>query len=81
MEAYLGHALTVLVMLGGLAGVHARVMAKLATIETRMQVYDEGKADRAAARKGEAHQIARSEIREHEADCPGRETTGVRAMQ
>ncbi len=80
MEQYLGHILTTLIMLGGLAGVHARVMARLMAIETRMAVYDEGKDDRAAARKGEAHAVARAEIREHEADCPGREPTGVRAM-
>ncbi len=52
-------------------------MARLTKIETRFDLYTEGKDDRALLRKAEAHAVARSEIREHEADCPGRETTGV----
>ena len=81
MEQYLGHILTTLVMLGGLAGVHARVMARLTKIETRLEMDDAGKEDRKSLRAAETYKIVDDRLRRHMDDCQDREPTGVRTVQ
>lgn len=48
MEQYIGHIFTALVMLGGLAGVYAKLQARLARIETRMEMEEKARDERLA---------------------------------
>jgi len=74
MEPYIGHILTVLLMLGGLAGVYVKISTRLTAIETRLQIDDNGKSDACKLRHAEMGE----RIRGHEMDCANYErNTGV----
>lgn len=79
MTPYIGQILTAVLMLGGLAALHSRVMARLTKMETRWEICDDGAADRVKLRAGETHKIVRAELRRHVVDCPEREVSAVRA--
>lgn len=72
----LGFAGVGIILVGGFVKLNLR----LAKIETRLEVDDGNKPERDAARRLEMGDIARAELRIHKAECPNRETTGVRDM-
>lgn len=60
MENYVGHLLTVLVMLSGLAGAYTKIIARIQILETRLQIDDASKVERDRARRLEMASIART---------------------
>jgi hypothetical protein len=69
MEPYIGHLISVIVMLGGLVGVYTRIVARLSKIETRLEIDDKGKDDRQKIRAAETREIVRAELKEHSTGC------------
>ncbi len=80
MEPYIGHLISVLVMLAGLAGVYTKIVARLATIETRLDRDDKNAPERVELDKSRAKTAAAEYCSE---SCPRRKpgTTGDRIPQ
>lgn len=67
MEPYIGHLISVLVMLAGLVGVYVRIVARLAKIETRLEMDDKGATQRDELDRSRARDAAEIFCRD---SCP-----------
>lgn len=75
VEQWIGHAITAVGMLIGLAGIYAKIGSRLTAIEVALNIRDSQDAREARSMRIQA------EIRRYCRDeCPNRETTGVRSM-
>lgn len=75
MAPYLGHLISVLIMLGGLVGVYVKIMARLTKIETRLEIDDRGRSQRDELYAARAREAAARFCRE---ECPRAATTNPR---
>jgi len=70
MQAYLGHIISALVTIGGVAGflfkIHNNISARLQRIETRLEIEDKRREERAETYKLAVKEIARDHCRN---DC------------
>jgi len=64
---YIGHLISVLVMLAGLVGVYVKIQNDLTAIKTRLQIDDKGAADRAELDRSRARDAAEIFCRD---SCP-----------
>lgn len=77
MDKFTPHLISLIPMLAGLVGVYVAIVARLARIETRLDMDEKGKEDRRKIRAAEVHTIVRRELIQHRIDCPAVEVTGV----
>ena len=74
MEPYIGHLISVAIMLAGLVALYVKVMARLTKIEVRLEIDDKGAPERAKVEQLKMREAARSYCRE---ECPRTGTAGT----